>query len=103
VTLMLVTGSVQVEVEVVVELVEVVVVQVTAVLAGAAPQDTRLAAGASNAKPSRSLTAPRALRDSPIIPLRFKLIPKLRNFCLPSAGQILRSTIPRVEPASKCF
>lgn len=38
-TLMFVVGSVQVDVEVVEELVDVLVVQVTAVLAGAAPQD----------------------------------------------------------------
>lgn len=41
VTLIFVTGSVQVEVEVVVEEVDVVLVHVTAVLAGAAPQEVR--------------------------------------------------------------
>jgi hypothetical protein len=95
VTLMLVTGSVQVETEVDVELVGVLVVQVIAVLTGAAPQETRLAAAPSNAKTSSSFTAPCALPDSHFIPLRLKLFPKLTNFCSPRAGQALRLAIPR--------
>jgi len=53
VTLMFVTGSVQVEVDVVLEEVDVFVVQVTAVLAGAAPHELRPSA-AARAKASTS-------------------------------------------------
>jgi hypothetical protein len=58
VTLIFVTGSVQVDIEVVEELVEVVVVHVTAVLAGAAPHDVRPKKAMSNTKNKRPFTAP---------------------------------------------
>ena len=50
VMLMFVTGSVHVEVEVVLEAVEVVLVQVIAVLAGAAPQEVSARAAINAAK-----------------------------------------------------
>jgi hypothetical protein len=57
--LMLVTGSVQVDVEVVVEAAEVVFVQVIAVLTGAEPQEIRPKAAASETrKQKRRLMAP---------------------------------------------
>jgi hypothetical protein len=58
VTLIPVTGSVQVDVEELVEEVAVVVVHVTAVLAGAEPQEARPNRAMSNTKKSRRFTAP---------------------------------------------
>jgi hypothetical protein len=59
VTLIFVTGSVHVDVEVVDDEVEDVVVQVTAVLAGAAPQEVRLNAATSKiARTMKRFTAP---------------------------------------------
>jgi len=58
VTLIFVTGSVHVDVEVVAEVVEVVVVHVTAVLAGAAPHDVRPKKAMSKTKNKRQFTAP---------------------------------------------
>jgi hypothetical protein len=61
VTLIFVTGSVQVDVVVVEDDVEVVVVQVTAVLAGAAPQEDRpKIAQKAKTKIRRRFTAPRS-------------------------------------------
>jgi hypothetical protein len=62
VTLMFVVGSVQVDVEVVVEVEEVEVLQEMAVLAGAAPQDAIPSAPTSRRKRRRRFTAPRSLR-----------------------------------------
>jgi hypothetical protein len=58
VTLIFVTGSVHVDVEVVVEVVEVVVVHVTAVLVAAEPQETRPKGAMSKIKNRRRFTAP---------------------------------------------
>jgi hypothetical protein len=58
VTLIFVTGSVQVEVEVVADVVEVLVVQVTAVLAGAWWHEARAGRAASKTKNRRRFTAP---------------------------------------------
>jgi hypothetical protein len=58
VTLIFVTGSVQVEVEVVAEVVEVLVVQVTAVLVVAGWQEARPTNDMSNARSRRRFTAP---------------------------------------------
>ena len=57
VTLIFVTGSVQVDVEVVAELVVVLVVQVTAVLAGAAPQEDKPKRATSKTRKRRRFTA----------------------------------------------
>jgi hypothetical protein len=59
VMLMLVTGSVQVLVELFVAVVEVEVVQVMAVLAGAAPQDAKANVATNKIKRARNFTAPR--------------------------------------------
>jgi hypothetical protein len=70
---MLVTGSVQVEVDVVEEELEEVVVQVMAVLVAAAPQDVRLGRAASSARNRTTrLTEP---RPSPI-----RIAPSRRSF-----------------------
>lgn len=58
VTLMPVTGSVQVDEEVLLDAVEVLVTHVTAVLAGAEPQEARPNRAMSKAKKSRCFTAP---------------------------------------------
>jgi len=58
VTLMFVTGSVHVDVEVVVEAVEAVVVHVTAVLVAAEPQEVRPKRAASKTKSRTRFTAP---------------------------------------------
>jgi hypothetical protein len=58
VTLIFVTGSVQVEMEVVEELVEVVVVQTTAVLGALYPQELRPKRATSHAMNRRRFTAP---------------------------------------------
>jgi hypothetical protein len=57
VTLMPVTGSVHVDIEVVEEVVEVEVVHATAVLAGAEPQEARPNRATSKPKKSRRFTA----------------------------------------------
>jgi hypothetical protein len=59
VTLMLVTGSVQVEIEALLELLDEVVVQVMAVLAGAAPQEFRPRSAATASNSRKRFTAPR--------------------------------------------
>jgi hypothetical protein len=59
VTLIFVTGSVHVDVELVLEEVEVVVVQVMAVLAGAAPQEFRPRSAATASNGRKRFTAPR--------------------------------------------
>ena len=61
VTLMLVTGSVHVSVELFVAVVDVVVVHVIAVLAGAAPQEVRLKIAMDKIKRERNFTAPLSL------------------------------------------
>ncbi len=58
VTLIFVTGSVHVDVEVVAEVVEVVVVHVTAVLVAVEPQEARPNRAVSKTKKSRRFTAP---------------------------------------------
>ncbi len=58
VTLIFVTGSVQVDVEVVEEVVEVVVVHVIAVLAGAAPHEVRPKKAMSKTMNKRQFAAP---------------------------------------------
>jgi len=89
VTLIFVTGSVQVDVEVVLELVELVVVHVTAVLAGAAPHEARPQTAMIKTKNNkRRLTAPLC---SPFeIPDEYgsvsSLIPKMWNCNLTLAG-----------------
>jgi len=55
---MLVTGSVHVSVELFVAVVDVVVVHVIAVLAGAAPQEVRLKIAMDKIKRERNFTAP---------------------------------------------
>ena len=62
VTLILVTGSVQVDDELLAAVVEVLLEHVTAVLAGAAPQEAMPNTARSNAKSARSFTeAPSSL------------------------------------------
>jgi hypothetical protein len=77
-----VTGSVQEDEEVVVEVVEVLVVHVTAVLAGAEPQEARPNRSMSKTKKSRRFTAP--LDSLFEIPGTFGcvsiLIPKTSNY-----------------------
>ncbi len=58
VTLMLVTGSVHVETDVELEEEDVLVVQVTAVLAGAAPQEVKPNRANEKAQNKKSFTAP---------------------------------------------
>ena len=60
-SLMLVTGSVQVFEELFVAVVDVEVVQVTAVLTGAAPQDARPKTAMDKTKRARNFTAPRSV------------------------------------------
>jgi hypothetical protein len=70
VTLMFVTGSVQVDVELVLVVLAVVVVQVTAVLAGAAPQEVsaRPATSASTGASNGPSVRPRRF-TAPLLPL----------------------------------
>jgi hypothetical protein len=89
VTLMFVTGSVQVEVEVVAEEVVVLVVQVTAVLAGAAPQEDKPKRAATNARNRRRFTATLCLLFE--IPNSYDsgptMILKVGNYSLLPAGR----------------
>jgi hypothetical protein len=77
VTLIFVTGSVQVDVVVLVELVAVVVVHTIAVLAGAAPQEVRVKRAMSTIKNTRWFAASILdFRDSQPIRFRFNLGPQ---------------------------
>jgi hypothetical protein len=62
VTLMLVTGSVQEFVELLVAVVDVEVVHVMAVLTGAVPQDARPKTAMDKTKRARNFTAPRSVQ-----------------------------------------
>lgn len=88
VTLILVTGSVQVEVEVVEELVEVEVVQVTAVLV-VEPQEARPKRAKSKTQDRRRFTAPRCslFEIANAYDSVSTLIPKMRNYSLLFAGR----------------
>jgi hypothetical protein len=61
VTLMLVTGSVQVFVELFVAVVDVEVVQIIAVLTGTVPQDARPKTAMDKTKRARNFTPPRSV------------------------------------------
>jgi hypothetical protein len=106
VTLMFVTGSVQVEVEVVAEDVVVLVVQVTAVLAGAAPQEDKPKRAATNARNRRRFTATLCLLFE--IPNSYDFGPtmilKIGNYSLLSAGLSTRlEALPSTGAYMKSF
>jgi len=82
VTLMLVTGSVQVEMDVELEEEDVLLVHVTAVLTGALPQEARMDTATDKMQVERSFTAPLYLpfRISTALGCTSSLIPIPHNF-----------------------
>ena len=86
VTLIFVTGSVQVETEVVVEEVEVVVVHVTVVLGGVDPQEVRPSKAQSTTRARRPASGPLSLfletgddcgRTSVLVPTQSKFLSQI--------------------------